>query len=138
MSQDKLAPEQKETPPWVLGGILLLTACLCVGAIALKQNSQGDLGQIHQSGALVAEAILSEVTSPYEIILEDQGRYNRISVTAEGIAVLEANCPDQVCVLQGYQNQSPILCLPHQVIISFSTELQWEGAEGGGLDGITG
>ena len=35
------------------------------------------------------------------------------------IRVASANCPDQVCVRQGWISDAsvPIVCLPHQVII---------------------
>ena len=53
----------------------------------------------------------------------DQGR----------IRIAEADCPDQVCVNQGWISNGtvPIICLPHRLMIEIV-----DG--GGGLDGAAG
>ncbi len=130
---------QKEDgiPTGVLVAILLLVFLLALAVLLLREDSGKAQAQIHQSGELIAE-ITFPVAEPYSIVLNSQGRINEILVNAEEILMKEANCPDQVCVLQGASNVSPIICLPHQIIISFSTENQWTGLEGGELDGVTG
>ena len=47
------------------------------------------------------------------------GGSNTILVEQGRIRVIEANCPDQVCVDQGWISNGtvPIVCLPHKLMI---------------------
>ncbi|MDE5952038.1 MAG: NusG domain II-containing protein, partial [Acetatifactor sp.] len=47
------------------------------------------------------------------------GGYNVIEVSPGSIAIIEADCPDKLCVLQGPIADSllPITCLPHRLVI---------------------
>ena len=65
--------------------------------------------------------------------MEWEGGYNLIEVERGRIRVAEADCPDQVCVRQGWISNSvvPIACLPHKLVV------QLESASGG-VDGATG
>lgn len=129
--------KQDGIPTVVLVALLAVVFVFALGMLLLRDDSEKTHGQIHQSGDLIAE-ITFPVAEPYTIELESQGRVNTILVNVGDILMEEANCPDQVCVLQGASNVSPIICLPHEIIISFSTEHQWTGSEGGDLDGVAG
>ncbi len=67
-------------------------------------------------------------------ITEEDGRYNVVEVAEGAVSIVEANCPDQLCVKQGAIRQSglPIVCLPHRLVVEVS------GASGSELDGVTG
>ena len=49
-------------------------------------------------------------------------RYHLVEITGGRIRVRRANCPDQVCVRQGWISDSsvPVVCLPHQVVIQIT------------------
>ena len=65
--------------------------------------------------------------------LSDDGRYElnggtNILVIEDGAAyMLEADCPDHICINQGAITKSgvPIICMPHRLVIQI---------EGGGID----
>ena len=66
------------------------------------------------------------------IEVEYEGQVNRIEIRDHRIHVLEADCPDQVCVDMGWlDSAAPIVCLPHHLVIQFT-----EGS--GSLDAVAG
>ena len=63
---------------------------------------------------------LDQVTEAYTILVEgEDGAENLVEAAPGRIRMKSADCPDQVCVHQGWISDStvPIVCLPHQVII---------------------
>lgn len=118
--------------PLLLGAGLLLTALFFVYQQQRVTGKQ--VATIVQSGEEVLQVDLSQMIGTREIQLGDRtGNYNVIAIEANRIAVVEANCPDQICVLQGWSQGEgrPILCLPHQLAITFDME-------GGSYDVIVG
>lgn len=65
---------------------------------------------------------LQAVTTTRTYTVGEDGAQNVIEVSPQGIAVIKADCPDQVCVRQGYRHHGPkpIVCLPHGLSIRFS------------------
>lgn len=103
---------------------LLLAAsagCLLYGKFtALKPR----LAHVYLQGELYTTIDLSTVTEPYTFTIETPtGGSNTIGVKSGYIAVLDADCPDQLCVLTGYTDSAllPIVCLPHGLIIRLET-----------------
>lgn len=102
---------------------LALLAALAVGCCAalLLPKPEAAVARITQNGKLVREIDLSARSAPESIQLRDETGtvHNVIQVEAGRIRMLEADCPDQVCVNQGWISDSalPIVCLPNQVII---------------------
>lgn len=98
--------------------------CIVCGVIwSLSQNSLHDnpIAQIRQDGKIIRTVDLSAVKEPYELtVSEKHGGYNKIRVEKGKIAVVEADCPDKICVNQGYIENStvPIVCLPHKLSIT--------------------
>lgn len=116
-------------------GLLLAGAVILSAAWILLRDRGTDhpVARITRDGALVEEIDLSRVEEPYTLALEDEGGSNRVLVEPGRIRVIEASCPDQVCVNQGYISDStaPIICLPNKVMIEIV-------GGGGGLDGAAG
>lgn len=91
------------------------------GMWLMQQGTPQKIATLQREGVVLAEFDLSQETSP-QVFSGESGSYHLISVVDGNIAVLEANCPDQICVKQGYQNGEggPIVCLPYELIIRFS------------------
>ena len=66
------------------------------------------------------------------ILLGEGGEFTNLLVIENGAArIVEANCPDQICVNHGairYEGES-IVCLPHRLVVS---------VEGGGENPVDG
>ncbi len=108
-----------------LSAALALAVLLCAGFLLWRQShaQPGTTAQIYQFGELVEEIPLDQVTESYTIPLEgEDGAENVIEVAPGRIRVRRANCPDQVCVRQGWISDSsvPVVCLPHQVVIQIT------------------
>ena len=89
--------------------------------------------RITRDGVLLEEIDLDRVAEPRSFTLEDGSGANTVQVERGRIRVSAADCPDQVCVKQGWISGGavPIICLPHRLTIEIV-----DG--GGGLDGAAG
>lgn len=100
--------------------LLVLVGAACAAFVLLRPAGTGAVARITLDGKLVEEIDLSAVTEPYTFTLEGPGGFtNTIQVEHGRIRVLEAGCPDQVCVNQGYISDGtvPIVCLPNRLVI---------------------
>ena len=100
--------------------LLVLVGAACAAFVLLRPAGTGAVARITLDGELVEEIDLSAVTEPYTFTLEGPGGFtNTIEVEHGRIRVLEAGCPDQVCVNQGYISDGtvPIVCLPNRLVI---------------------
>ncbi len=106
------------------GGILLLFGG-CALILLLRQSGIQDSAAaytacLYQDGRLQQSIPLGQVTETYHFTIDAaDGGHNIIEVSPDGIAITEADCPDQICVLQGRITDSllPITCLPHRLVI---------------------
>lgn len=91
------------------------------------------IATITLDGEVIAEYDLSQVRETEMFTVGEPGAENTIRVSPEGIAVISADCPDQVCVHQGVRSHGPqpIVCLPHKLSITFSTDAN-------GVDAVAG
>lgn len=91
------------------------------------------IATITLDGEVIAEYDLSQVRETEMFTVGAPGAENTIRVSPEGIAVISADCPDQGCVHQGVRSHGPqpIVCLPHKLSITFSTDAN-------GVDAVAG
>lgn len=91
------------------------------------------IATITLDGEVIAEYDLSQVCETETFTVGAPGAENTIRVSSEGIAVISADCPDQVCVHRGVRSHGPqpIVCLPHKLSITFSTDAN-------GVDAVAG
>lgn len=101
--------------------ILLLAAAVLSAGILLLQKKQvsSPVALITRDGELLREIPLDEVEESYSFVVEDEEGSNTILVEPGRIRVSEADCPDQVCVNQGFISDGtvPVVCLPHKLMI---------------------
>ena len=119
---------------WILLVAGLLALC-GASALLLRHTGSRTLARIAVDGQVVREIDLAAVTSEASFALETPGGANTIAVRPGGIRVLDADCPDQVCVNQGWLTggQVPIVCLPHRLVITLVS-----GGSADALDAVTG
>lgn len=92
------------------------------------------------SGSAARTAIIEVDGRPYMTVgLDEDGReieirtergYNRLRVSGGGIEMVEADCPDQLCIGFGHIHRlhETITCLPHRVFVYIT------GDAGGGAE----
>lgn len=125
----------KRATKWALA-LLVGVAVLCIWAIKvqLDRAEPGAVAKIYLDGALIQTIDLNEAGTAYTFPIESEGGGTNLILVEHGrIRVKEANCPDRVCVHQGWisDDSIPIVCLPHKLVIR---------VEGGGddIDAATG
>ena len=115
---------------------LLLAAALLRlgGAMALLlwlTRQAGGTVSVQVDGEVIMELPLSEDRS---LVLGEGERTNTLVIRDGKAQVVEASCPDKICVGQGaiqYTGES-IVCLPHKLVITV------RGGAASGVDGSTG
>ena len=100
--------------------LLLAAAVLSVGIIFMQKNqTPSPVARITLDGELIREIPLDEVEESYSFVVDSESGSNTILVEPGRIRVSEADCPDQVCVNQGFISDGtvPVVCLPHKLMI---------------------
>ena len=117
---------------WLI--ILAVIALLAVGAFLLLQLSRevGSQVEIAQDGAILYTLPLSE-NRELSIPSAAGHGYNMLSIQDGKVEIIEASCPDQICVKRGATRftADPIVCLPNKLVITVT------GSAAQALDGVT-
>ena len=108
-----------EKNDFVLIGALLL---LCgIGAIFFFTHTDKEMRHavITQDNVQLYDIPLTGHTGTEDIAIADEHGANTIRVEDESIAVIDADCPDLVCVKTGkaMKKGDVIACLPHKLLI---------------------
>ena len=108
-------------PVKIAVGLLAAVAALCA-VILLIPKEKGVIARITQDGKVLYEIQLNEVPGPQTYHVNGENGYNTVLVQQGHVRMMEASCPDQVCVNQGWISNSalPIVCLPNKVIIEIT------------------
>lgn len=107
--------------------ILALLVVIAAASAAFLLLRPGDtahpVAQITLDGEVIDEIDLTKVAEPRSITVEGKtGLTNTILVEPGRIRVDHADCPDQICVNQGFisDGTTPIVCLPNKLIIQIT------------------
>ena len=117
----------------------LIALALCASILLLPGRGSADAAYtacLYQDGELIREIPLDSVTEPYRFtVTAKDGGTNTVEVRPGSIGILSADCPDQICVRQGFLDRPflPITCLPHRLVIRLKENLPPADAP----DGIT-
>lgn len=109
----------KSTKFWIIL-IAIFAIAAAAGVYVVYSTTPGTVARVYSGGELVREIDLSRVTEPYSFTVESSnGGENTVSVEPGRIRVSSADCPDKVCVNQGWVDSgaAPIVCLPNQLVI---------------------
>lgn len=116
---------------------LLLLVIGSLGAIYWQGTREvGSFATVRVSGEdwLRVDVSSVEGLEEYEIVqsFPTGEAYHRLVVGQGEIRIVEANCPDQVCVLQGGAVASgrPVVCLPYQVVITMEQKEEFDAVTG--------
>ena len=111
---------------WIAIFAAVIFVCGAVWFVRKNIQKNGDVfARVEQDGKVVSEIDLNDVTAPYEFDVDaPDGGKNRIRVERGRICVIDADCPERICVNQGYIDDPsvPIVCLPHKLTITVTGE----------------
>lgn len=125
-----------KTRTWIIG---VAAALLLSAGAALWLHSRpapGKTANIYQDGVCIRSVNLSQVTAAETYLVESDLGNNVIRIEPGRICILEADCPDQVCVHAGWLTDSaaPIVCLPHRLVIRLESA---PAADSGQIDAVS-
>jgi hypothetical protein len=126
----------KSNIKWIIIFVMICIICLVVWLVRGNQTQSAAVAQIKQGNDIIKEIDLSEISEPYEFeITDDNGGHNTVRVERGRICVIDADCPDKICVNQGYISNSavPIVCLPHKLSITITDKQETIDAVAGGM-----
>lgn len=108
----------------VILALLVVTAAASAAFLLLRpRDTSHPVAQITLDGEVIDEIDLTEITQPWSFTVEGKtGLTNTILVEPGRIRVDHADCPDQICVNQGFisDGTAPIVCLPNKLIIQIT------------------
>lgn len=101
--------------------ILCLTLGVSLTAIFFPaSDGTGCVADIYQDGKLLASIPLNSVDAPCCFtVTGENGCVNELEVRSGSIGMVSADCPDKLCVHQGFIDRPgpPIVCLPNKLVI---------------------
>ncbi len=116
------APRKRKITAILIGLFLsLVTAACALYLLSVRTASSGCIAEIYQNGRLIRTIALYQVQEPYTIEIHGEGGcVNRIEVRPGSIGVTWADCPDRLCVRQGFVRSPaiPVTCLPNKLVIT--------------------
>ena len=105
----------------IIGAFLILLCLSSLLYLALPPKEGGEyIAEIFQNGTLHYSIPLSGAQEGQSLRLEtENGGFNEIEISADGIRIRSASCPDKLCVRQGFLQDSglPMVCLPTRLVI---------------------
>lgn len=120
---------------WALFFLVLIALCLTV--MLCRNFSGGKTARILLDGEVIRTVNLKNVSEPYEFtVTNENGGYNTIRAEKGRIAVVDASCPDKICVHQGFiENASvPIVCLPNKLSVVILSDSENDAVSGGAFN----
>ena len=112
---------------WIMILAAIFILCL-VSVLPLFFAEPAAMAQIKYSSSVMTVRLKEDQELTFT---SDNGGYNTVTVKDGKIAVTEADCPDQYCVQRGFCGSgTPIVCLPHSLVIEFLGEQEIDGLLG--------
>ena len=110
----------KSTIKWILHFCALCALSLVVSFCRANSVIKHKVARIGIDDHVSKEIDLTAVDEPYEFVIDTPLGKNTFSVMPGKIAVIYSDCPDQICVNQGYieSGDVPIVCLPHKLDVT--------------------
>ena len=100
--------------------LVFVTAACLLYLFVLDKSPQDYVAEIYQDGLLIYSIPLNTVQKAYTLDVEgEDGGHNRIEIRQSSIGIIWADCPDKLCVRQGFIHNAsiPITCLPNSLVI---------------------
>lgn len=115
---------------------IIAVALIILSVVAIfimtKFSPSGTVATVSVYGDVKEKINLDTVKEPKVITIENgRGGINKIQVEHGKIAIIEANCPDQLCVEKGYISNSllPVVCLPNGILVEITDDSRTQETE---------
>lgn len=121
----------KKTDKYILiiVGVILFLSIVGIYGYRMFFSTAGTTAVITQNGKVINTIELDKVEKPYEFTINSQqGGYNTIYVDHGSIRVIDADCPDRLCIHTGTLSKTNdiAVCLPHGLFIEIKNGVESE------------
>lgn len=115
---------------WIKIFAALAVVLLAATLYFLYRRENDTVVEIYYNGQVQEVIDLSRVKEGYIITVETPAGHNTLVVEPGRICVVEADCPDGICMQQGWLSDQamPIVCMPHGLVISLRSGIAADGA----------
>ena len=103
----------------ITAAVIFLGAVIWCAFILLKPKS--NIVTVTQNGTVLYMLDLSQ-EKDRTITIEYEGRKNVIEIKGGRIRMLEAECPDHICMNTSWLEDVPIVCLPNRLVIDHAVQ----------------
>ncbi|MCI9336512.1 MAG: NusG domain II-containing protein [Lachnospiraceae bacterium] len=110
----------RRKPAAIITAFLLLLSAASILCLLSGKSGNDYAADIFQDGILIKSIRLNDFSQTGTFTVQGKnGCVNEIEVRHGSIAVISADCPDKLCVHQGFISDSklPITCLPNRLVI---------------------
>ncbi len=107
-------------PAVIITAFLLLLSTASLLCLLARREKSDYAAEIFQDGVLIKSVYLNDISQTGTFIIQgENGCVNEIEIRPGSIAIISADCPDKLCVRQGFISDSklPITCLPNRLVI---------------------
>lgn len=110
----------RRKPAAIIAAFLLLLSAASLLCLLPGKSESDYAADIFQDGILIKTIYLNDISQTGTFTVQgESGCVNEIEVRPGSIAIISADCPDRLCVSQGFISDSrlPITCLPNRLVI---------------------
>lgn len=119
---------KRSTVIYIIVFAFMLIGCGIL-VLASDHNGSGATATVYLDGEIVAVVDLNAVTETWTLAVGG----NTVEFSPGHVRMLDACCPDGLCVRQGYASVGkPVICLPNRVMLVIS------GPADTGVDAVAG
>lgn len=103
--------------------LIILIAAISLASMGFIKNKATNVGEkyisVQVNGEEIKKIIFDKKIIGKTIPIETEFGYNLIEIGDQRVRVIEADCPDQIDVKQGYISQPHelIVCLPNRLVV---------------------
>ena len=107
-----------------LAAVAAIFLAAVVSVVLMSRQTNRHTVVIEQNGEILFRLDLDKEQDKEFTVASPDGGWNTIRISGGTVCVSDADCPDKTCVKTGIlRNEgTPIVCLPHKLIIRFADE----------------
>lgn len=110
--------------------IIIIVFLICLSfipefifGVMMGKNYNETYAEITLDGKLYKKIPLSEHRGEDQIEVKTKNGYNIIEIKDQSIRIIDADCPDKICIKSGFISESgqSLVCLPHKLMIEIKS-----------------
>jgi hypothetical protein len=106
--------------------VVIVTSLIGAGAYTLAHRGKYDkkYAEVYVQGKLYETVPLDSKTDKKTFTVKTDLGSNLVSVGDGGVKIIDADCPDKVCIKDGFKDKpgETLVCLPNKVIVEIKGE----------------